>query len=270
MSSPVLLPKRYFSQAILAPIDIVSRTIPCNRAMPLTYIASCRFSLGRCPGSRAEIRTMFSCLCFYSLLYATHIRFAYISQPSQTTTIPCRYSPRALADTFHIQQASACQPSQTIEYIANGRPKLTISHETSEAAPINSVDAMFDSIVMQERKTGVAIYLHNSENLSITPINGRLLDASDEYKAAMQRRLARLLNNRPGKERLHWESESFAMNLRSLVTGQKCVRYIPMHTPITEGELCDCGCGKKDHECVRFRKVLSMVFVFDTEPVDLA
>lgn len=145
-----------------------------------------------------------------------------------------------------------------------------MSHGPSETVPINPIDAMFDSIVTEERKIGLTIDLHSSERPSITPINGRLLDASCEYKAAMQRRLARLLNNCPGRESLHWESESFAMNLRFLVTGEKCVRYISMHVPITEGELCDCGCGKKDHECVRFRKELRMVFVFDTEPVDLA
>lgn len=144
-----------------------------------------------------------------------------------------------------------------------------MSQESSEAAPINSVDAMFDGIVMQERKIGLAIDLHDPCP-SIASINGWLLDASDEYKAAMHRRLGRLLNNRPGKERLHYESESFAMNLRSLAQGKKCVRYIAMYIPITEDELCHCGCGKKDHECVRHRKLLSMVFTFDTEPVDLA
>jgi hypothetical protein len=145
-----------------------------------------------------------------------------------------------------------------------------MSHESSEAAPINSVEAMFDGIVMQERKMGLAIELHSSGYRYISPINGMLLDASDEYKAAMHRRLGRLLNNRPGKERLHYESESFAMNLRSIGPGKKCVRYIAMYVPITEDELCHRGCDKKDHECVRHRKQLSVVFIFDTEPVDLA
>lgn len=145
-----------------------------------------------------------------------------------------------------------------------------MSHETSEAAPINSVDAMFDSIVFQERKIGLAIKLCSLGRPSITPINGVLLDASGEYKAAMQRRLARLLDNRPGKERLHWESESLAMNIRTLETGEKSVRYVAMHVPITEDDTCDCACGQRDHACVRFRKELSMAFIFDDERIDLA
>jgi hypothetical protein len=141
---------------------------------------------------------------------------------------------------------------------------------SSQTGPINPTDAMFDHIVIEERKIGLTIDLSSSKRPTILPINGSLLEASHEYKAAMQRRLARLLNNRPSKERLHWDSESFAMNLRTTETGSKNVRYIAMYVPITEGELCDCGCGKRDHECVRFRKELSMVFIFDREPIDLA
>ena len=145
-----------------------------------------------------------------------------------------------------------------------------MSHEPSTTALVNPTDAIFDHIVIEERKIGLTIDLCSSKRPTILPINGSLLEASHEYKAAMQRRLARLLNNRPGKEWLHWESESFAMNLRTTETGAKNVRYIAMYVPITEGELCDCGCGKRDHECVKFRKELSMVFIFDDELIDLA
>ena len=140
----------------------------------------------------------------------------------------------------------------------------------STTAAVNSADAMFDGIVTEERKIGLMIDLHSMENPTIRPINGRLLQASDEYKTAMQRRLARLLSNGPGKERLHWESESFIMNVRNTEAGTKNVRYIAMYVPITEDVLCDCWCGKRDYECVSFRKELSMVFIFDHEPIDLA
>jgi hypothetical protein len=140
----------------------------------------------------------------------------------------------------------------------------------SSTAPINSADAMFDGIVTEERKIGLTIDLHHLKKPSITPINGRLLQASDQYKKAMQRRLARLLSNGPSKERLHWESESFAMNIRTTEAGTKNVRYIAMYVPITEDELCDCWCGKRDYECVMWRKELSMVFIFDHEHIDLA
>lgn len=129
---------------------------------------------------------------------------------------------------------------------------------------------MFDSIVTEERKIGLMIDLHSVENPTIRPINGRLLQASDEYKTAMQRRLARLLSNGPGKERFHWESESFIMNVRTTEAGTKNVRYIAVYVPITKDVLCDCWCGKRDYECVSFRKELSMVFIFDREPIDVA
>lgn len=145
-----------------------------------------------------------------------------------------------------------------------------MSHGPSTTALINPTDAMFDHIVIEERKIGLTIDLYSSKRPTILPINRNLLEASGEYKAAMQRRLARLLNNHPSKERLHWESESFAMNLRATEIGTKNVRYIAMYVPVTEGELCDCGCGKRDYECVRFRKELSVAFVFDREPIDLA
>ncbi|GAB7327015.1 hypothetical protein MBLNU13_g10957t1 [Cladosporium sp. NU13] len=147
--------------------------------------------------------------------------------------------------------------------------KLTMSGPYN-TAPINPTDAMFDGVVTEERKTGLMIDLHHLEKPSITPINGRLLQASDRYNKAMQRRLARLLSNGPDKERLHWESESFAMNVRTTEAGTKSVPYIAMYVPITEDEKCGCWCGKRDYECVRFRKELSMVFIFDREPIDLA
>lgn len=60
------------------------------------------------------------------------------------------------------------------------------------------------------------------------------------------------------------------MNVRTTEGGTKNVRYIAMYVPITEDELCDCWCGKRDFECVMFRKELSMGFIFDREPIDLA
>jgi hypothetical protein len=145
-----------------------------------------------------------------------------------------------------------------------------MSNELHTEAPINSNDAMFDDIVTQERKIGFSINLCSLENPTVKPVNGMLLQDSEEYKTAMDRRIARLLTNLPGKERLLWESESFAINMQTTETGTKSVRYIAMYVPITEDKLCDCGCGKKDYECLRFRKELSMVFIFDFGPIDLA
>ena len=190
-------------------------------------------------------------------------------QLSQATAIPCCYSVRVLSNRSHIVYASANQLRQTIQHTTTENFKPTMSGP-STTAPINTTDAMFDRIVTAERKIGLTIDLHHSENPSIKPINGRLLQASDQYKKAMQRRLARLFSDRPGRERLHWESESFAMNVRTTEAGTKNVRYIAMYIPITENELCDCWCGRRDYECVRFRKELSMVFIFDHQPIDLA
>jgi hypothetical protein len=95
--------------------------------------------------------------------------------------------------TTHLPTSSAKEFQQTTTEKLN----VTMSGP-SNTAPTNSTDAMFDGIVTEERKIGLTIDLHHFENPSIQPINGRLLQASDQYKKAMQRCLARLLSNGPG------------------------------------------------------------------------
>ncbi|KAM0710787.1 hypothetical protein Q7P35_001525 [Cladosporium inversicolor] len=146
---------------------------------------------------------------------------------------------------------------------------MPTEHHTE--APINSTDAMFDGIVTQERKIGLMIDLGSFEDPRIKPIVGStILHGSDEYSTAMERRLSRILNNHPGKERLHWESGSLAMGLRTTETGTKNVRYVEMSVPITGDQTCDCGCGEPDYECLTCRKTLSVLYVFDLEPTALA
>ena len=134
-------------------------------------------------------------------------------------------------------------------------------------APINPIEEMFDGFVARERKIGLAVDLYTCYYPQLSPtVDGNPLEGSMEYHTAMQRRLARLLNNRLGKDRLHWESASFAMDMRTTGTGTKNVRSIAMHVPITEDRICRCECGQRDHECVSFRNELTVVFAFDLEP----
>lgn len=164
------------------------------------------------------------------------------------------------------------QPAQpkNIQHITNEKPKLTMPTKHHTEAPINSTDAMFDGIVTHERKIGLMIDLGSFEDPRIKPIVGStILHGSDEYSTAMERRLARLLNNHPGKERLHWESGSLAMGLRTTETGTKNVRYVDISVPITEDQACDCGCGEPDYECLMSRKSLNVIYVFDLEPTTL-
>ena len=197
--------------------------------------------------------------------FNTHLLLSSAKQRRFLVAIPNALSRTLPKSSTHLPASSAKELQQTI----TEKFKLTMSGP-SVTAPIDSTDAMFDHLVTEERKIGLTIDLHHLEKPLITPINGRLLRANDQYEKAMQRRLARLLSNGPGKERLHWESESFAMNIRTTEAGTKNVRYIAMYVPITEDEMCECWCGRRDYECVRFRKELSMVFIFDRAPIDLA
>lgn len=82
MSSNVLHPKRYLSQAILAPIDIVSRTIPCNHTMVLTLHSL--LSIFSRPFSWFEGRDAGD--VFLHMFLLTHIRYPHlihIYQPAQ-------------------------------------------------------------------------------------------------------------------------------------------------------------------------------------------
>ena len=82
--------------------------------------------------------------------------------------------------TTHLPTSSAKEFQQT----TTEQLKLTMSGPSS-TTPTNSTDAMFGGIVTEERKIGLTIDLHHFENPSIRPINGRLLQASDQYKKAM-------------------------------------------------------------------------------------
>jgi hypothetical protein len=129
---------------------------------------------------------------------------------------------------------------------------------------VDPVDALFDGIVAEERNIGLMIDVCSFDHPTVRRmVNGNLYDGSDGYNAAMHRRLTKLLNNGQSGEKLHWESESFAMYTCRAPCGAKNVRCITMHVPITADSRCDYGCEEKDYECAMHAKELSVVFIFD-------
>jgi len=104
------------------------------------------------------------------------------------------------------------------------------SHAEKAPNMTDPVDVLFDGIVAEERNIGLMIDLCSFDH---PIVNGNLYDGSDGYDAAMHRRLVKLLNNGQSGEKIHWESESFAMYTCRAPCGAKNVRCITMHVPIT-------------------------------------
>ena len=165
------------------------------------------------------------------------------------------------------------QPIQVVNTTAtNDQPDTQGSQSDVSSittTPIDSVDGLFDGIVEQERQIGIMVDLCSFDQIMVKPlVNGKFYEASDEYDAAMYRRFARLLNNEPSRDRLHWHSENFSMFTRRTSIGTKSVRCMVIIIPITAAATCDCGCGERDFECVMYRKELTVVCIFDLTPRD--
>lgn len=127
-----------------------------------------------------------------------------------------------------------------------------------------NIDRMFDRIVAEERNPGVMIDLCTHPHPVATLLVGDdILEASDHYKFAMHSRIMRLVNMQPGRETLVWVDRSFAFYTKPTTSGSRRALAIEMTMPITENKMCDCGCEKRDKECLTFRKELKMWLVFD-------